>query len=76
MIQAIVLGAEVLCALWFVLFFMMLTSMHREAGHMAPPFMDRFGRTLVTSARIAFALGMLVLFGLSGWQVIEFIRVA
>ncbi|WP_350333421.1 hypothetical protein [Coralliovum pocilloporae] len=76
MIPAIVLIAEVLCFLWFAAFCTLLTSMHREARHMKPPAMDRFGRVLSGSARIAFGLGVAALFVLTGTQVIEFIQVS
>lgn len=57
MLPTIVLIAEFLVVVWFVLFLTMLGSMYRESYAMPRAFADGTGRRLVGHARLAICLG-------------------
>ncbi|WP_428642097.1 hypothetical protein [Roseibium sp.] len=58
MLSTAVVVAEVLVAVWFIVFSIMLTSMYLDSRAMKQPNMDIAGRTLIGSARLAFATGL------------------
>ncbi len=57
MLPTIVLIAELLAVVWFVLFLTLLGSMYREAYSMPRAFTDAIGRRLVGHARLATCVG-------------------
>ncbi|MEM9634568.1 MAG: hypothetical protein AAGA50_24780 [Pseudomonadota bacterium] len=61
MLVGIVLVAEVLVAVWFAVFSIMLMSMYLDSRNMPLPKLDVAGRTLIGSAKLAFVTGMLAL---------------
>jgi len=61
MLVAIVLVAEALVAVWFIVFSLMLLSMYLDSRDMPRPKLDLAGRTLIGSAKLAFMTGMVAL---------------
>lgn len=69
MLVTIVLVAEALVAVWFILFTLMLGSMYLDSRHMPLPRLDIAGRTLISSAKLAFLAGMLALGALTVFEI-------
>lgn len=65
MLQTVVLVAEALVAVWFIVFSLMLLSMYLDSRSMPLPRLDVAGRTLIGSTKLAFITGMLALFSLT-----------
>ena len=61
MLVTVVLVAEVLVAVWFTVFSLMLMSMYLDSRDMPLPKLDIAGRTLIGSAKLAFVTGMVAL---------------
>ena len=61
MLVTIVLVAEALVVVWFVVFSLMLLSMYLDSRGMPRPRLDIAGRTLIGSAKLAFITGMVAL---------------
>lgn len=61
MLVTTVLVAEALVAVWFIVFSLMLLSMYLDSRGMAIPRLDIAGRTLISSAKLAFVSGMVAL---------------
>ena len=61
MLVTVVLVAEVLVAVWFTVFSLMLMSMYLDSRNMPLPRLDVAGRTLIGSAKLAFVTGMIAL---------------
>ncbi|MBO9420642.1 MULTISPECIES: hypothetical protein [Stappiaceae] len=69
MLPAIVLVAEGLVVLWFVVFIGMMVSMYLDSRSMPLPRLDVAGRTLIGSAKLAFAVGMTALAALTYYEI-------
>lgn len=61
MLVAVVLVAEALVAVWFIVFSLMLLSMYLDSRSLPLPKLDIAGRTLIGSAKFAFVTGMTAL---------------
>jgi len=61
MLVAVVLVAEALVAVWFIVFSLMLLSMYLDSRSLPLPRLDIAGRTLIGSAKFAFVTGMIAL---------------
>lgn len=68
MLPAIVLVAEGLVVLWFAVFITMMTSMYLDSRSLPLPKLDVAGRSLLFSAKLAFAVGMTALAGLTIYE--------
>ncbi|WP_133948456.1 hypothetical protein [Roseibium sp.] len=69
MLPAIVLVAEGLVVLWFAVFIGMMVSMYLDSRSMPLPRLDVAGRTLIGSAKLAFAVGMTALAALTYYEI-------
>ncbi|MBO9423731.1 hypothetical protein J7444_03320 [Labrenzia sp. R4_1] len=69
MLPAIVLVAEGLVVFWFVVFIGMMVSMYLDSRSMPLPRLDVAGRTLIGSAKLAFAVGMTALAALTYYEI-------
>ncbi|CTQ69946.1 hypothetical protein [Roseibium alexandrii] len=69
MLPAIVLVAEGLVVLWFTVFIGMMVSMYLDSRSMPLPRLDVAGRTLIGSAKLAFAVGMTALAALTYYEI-------
>ncbi len=69
MLPAIVLVAEGLVVLWFAVFVGMMVSMYLDSRSMPLPRLDVAGRTLIGSAKLAFAVGMTALAALTYYEI-------
>ncbi|MFN3131300.1 hypothetical protein [Roseibium sp.] len=69
MLPAIVLVAEGLVVLWFAVFIGMMVSMYLDSRSMPMPRLDLAGRTLIGSAKLAFAVGMTALAALTYYEI-------
>lgn len=69
MLPAIVLVAEGLVVLWFAVFIGMMGSMYLDSRSMPLPRLDLAGRTLIGSAKLAFAVGMTALAALTYYEI-------
>ncbi|OJJ13136.1 MULTISPECIES: hypothetical protein [unclassified Roseibium] len=69
MLPAIVLVAEGLVVLWFAVFIGMMVSMYLDSRSMPLPRLDLAGRTLIGSAKLAFAVGMTALAALTYYEI-------
>ncbi|XYK82351.1 MAG: hypothetical protein ROO70_09110 [Labrenzia sp.] len=69
MLPAIVLVAEGLVVLWFAVFIGMMVSMYLDSRSMPLPRLDVTGRTLIGSAKLAFAVGMTALAALTYYEI-------
>jgi hypothetical protein len=71
MLPAIVLVAEGLVVLWFTVFIGMMVSMYLDSRSMPLPLprLDVAGRTLIGSAKLAFAVGMTALAALTYYEI-------
>ncbi|WP_420412011.1 hypothetical protein [Roseibium sp.] len=65
MLPAIVLAAEAMVVVWFTVFITMMVSMYLDSRSLPLPRLDIAGRTFLGSAKLAFAVGMLALAGLT-----------
>lgn len=65
MLPAIVLAAEGLVVVWFTVFITMMVSMYLDSKSLPRPRLDVAARTLLGSAKLAFAAGMAALVGLT-----------
>ncbi|MBN9669051.1 hypothetical protein [Roseibium aggregatum] len=61
MLVTVVLAAEVLVAVWFAVFSLMLLSMYLDSRSLPVPRLDIAGRTLIDSAKFAFLTGIAAL---------------
>ena len=61
MLVGVVLVAEALVAVWFTVFSIMLMSMYLDSRKLPMPKLDVAGRTLIGSAKLAFATGIVAL---------------
>lgn len=69
MLPVIVLVAEGLVVLWFTVFIGMMVSMYLDSRSMPLPRLDVAGRTLIGSAKLAFAVGMTALAALTYYEI-------
>ena len=65
MLVTVVLVAEALVAVWFIVFTLLLVSMYLESRHLPSSKLDTAGRTLIDSAKLAFLAGMVALVALT-----------
>jgi hypothetical protein len=68
MLVAVVLVAEALVVVWFTVFSLMLLSMYLDSRQIPFPKLDVAGRTLIGSAKLAFATGMVALVALTVFE--------